>query len=102
VSSPPLACAVYFALVPIPASPPQTWLNPPPCFYFAYCRSYAALEKQGKSLCPACARACSGREYPLRVASRLPLYPSGKQLARELDMIEPGRKGLNSHDDNGG
>lgn len=66
-----------------------------PCFHFGCCRRYAELEKQGKSLCRACAPLHRGREYPLRSPTSESLYASGRQLARELEMIEPGRKGLN-------
>ena len=66
-----------------------------PCFHFGCCRRYAQLEKQGKSLCRACAPLHRGREYPLRPPTSESLYASGRQLARQLEMIEPGRKGLN-------
>ncbi len=66
-----------------------------PCFHFARCRRHAELEKQGKSLCRACAPLHRGREYPLRLSTAESLYASGRQLARQLEMIEPGRKGLN-------
>jgi hypothetical protein len=67
-----------------------------PCFHFVRCRRHAQLEKQGKSLCRACAWLHRGREYPLRSPAAESIYASGRQLARQLEMIEPGRKGLNS------
>jgi len=64
----------------------------PPCFYFYACRRHAALEKNGKSLCRACAAHAHGREYPLRTPCREPLYLSDREVATALGMIAPPRR----------
>ena len=64
----------------------------PPCFYFSACRGHAALEKNGKSLCHACAACTRGREYPLRAPSRLPLYLSDRELGEALSLISSPRR----------
>jgi len=64
----------------------------PPCFYFSACRRHAALEKNGKSLCRACAAHADGREYPLRAPSRQPLYLSDREVAGAVGMIAPPRR----------
>ena len=59
-----------------------------PCFYWKSCRRFAAVEKQGKSVCRECAERLKGMPYPMRPPTREPLYLTGWELARDLDMIE--------------
>ncbi len=83
-----MTCA---ALVDPQASPLTTDASPP-CFYWRVCGSRAAVEKQGKSVCPACATRLKGTAYPLRVPTRAPLYSSSRAAAAALDMVEKRRK----------
>jgi hypothetical protein len=69
--------------------------SPPPCFFWKLCRGRAALEKGGKSVCRRCAATLRGREYPLRPPTRQPLYPSGRDAAEAMQMIESNHKRLN-------
>jgi hypothetical protein len=41
-------------------------LAPPPCFYFAACKSTAVGCRNGKALCAKCAARFTGPMYPLR------------------------------------
>ena len=68
----------------LPVSQPAS----PPCFYWKSCRRLAALEKQGKVVCRACAERLKGVPYPLRVPTREPLYSTGSAAAEALDMVE--------------
>ena len=72
--------------------------SPPPCFFWVRCRAYAVCEKQGKSVCTACAGRLSGAPYPLRPPARQPLYLAGRDAAEAMDMIESGHKKLNSQE----
>jgi len=66
----------------------STDCSPPPCFYWKSCRRPAAVEQQGKSVCHLCAQRLKGIAYPLRPPSRAPLYQSGWEVARDVDMLE--------------
>ena len=72
--------------------------SPPPCFNWRLCRGRAALEKGGKSVCRRCAATLRGQEYPLRPPTRRPLYPSGRDAAEAMEMIESHHKRLNRSD----
>lgn len=61
---------------------------PPPCFHWHDCRSPAVCEKDGKSLCRACACGVPGLEYPLRPPNYPPLYLTGRLAAEDMDMVE--------------
>jgi hypothetical protein len=76
-----------------PSTPPDG--SPPPCFNWRLCRGRAALEKGGKSVCRRCAATLRGQEYPLRPPTRRPLYPSGRDAAEAMQMIESNHKRLN-------
>ncbi len=62
--------------------------EPPPCFFWRRCRRYAAVEKQGKSVCAECARGLRGTTYPLRPPTRESLYLLGHDAAAAMQMIE--------------
>ncbi len=76
--------------LPAEPRPFSTDCSPPPCFYWKSCRRYAGVEQQGKSVCRPCAERLKGIPYPLRLPTRAPLYHSGWELARDLDMLEEG------------
>jgi hypothetical protein len=63
----------------------------PACFYFRVCRNRARVEKNGKTMCRACAARCAGREFPLRPPSRAPLYKDDRELAVAMDLRPPRR-----------
>ena len=63
----------------------------PACFYFRICRNCAHIEKDGKTVCRACAARCPGREFPLRPPSRAPLYKDDRELAAAMDLRPPRR-----------
>lgn len=60
---------------------------PPACFFFRVCKAIAAVEKQGKAVCRACADKLAGREYELRKPTGTPIYPNAHRMAAELDML---------------
>jgi hypothetical protein len=60
-----------------------------PCFYFAACGRYAALEKCGKSLCCNCGRRFGRVEYPLRRPSREPLYFTTREARLAMGLEDP-------------
>lgn len=64
----------------------------PPCFFHRDCSGIAAVEKQGKAVCRACADGLKGTEYPLRAPSREPLYRRAEELVLQLEMKEGRRK----------
>lgn len=64
----------------------------PPCFFHRDCGGTAAVEKQGKAVCRACADGLKGTEYPLRAPSREPLYRKAEELVLQLEMKEGRRK----------
>ena len=59
--------------------------GPPPCFFFGKCKSRAECEKQGKTLCEACAAKLPGQRYPLRAPSRAPIYGHKDEIFRAMD-----------------
>lgn len=61
----------------------------PPCFFYRRCGHIAEIEKQGKSLCRACAAQIAADEFPLRPPTRDPLYWSAADLVRQLGMEPP-------------
>ncbi len=64
-----------------------------PCFFHRDCRGTAEVEKQGKAVCRKCAAGLKGDEYPLRGASREPLYANVRELILQLEMKESGHGG---------
>ncbi len=60
------------------------------CFFHHLCAGVAELEKQGKTVCRACASAMKGVEYPLRVPSIAPLFTpeEEKSLTGQMGMRE--------------
>lgn len=69
----------------------------PACFYFRICRNRAGVEKNGKTMCRACAARHPGREFPLRPPSRAPLYGNDRELAVAMDLRPPRRVGSALH-----
>jgi hypothetical protein len=63
-------------------------LAAPPCFFWHSCRHCAEIEKEGKSVCSACAARLIGRTFPLRAPTLEPLYANGRAAAEASDMIE--------------
>lgn len=70
----------------------ETGFSAPPCFFHRDCGGTAAVEKQGKAVCRACADGLNGIAYPLRAPSREPLYRKTEELVLQLEMKEGRRK----------
>jgi hypothetical protein len=70
----------------------EAGFSAPPCFFHRDCGGTAAIEKQGKAVCRACAGGLNGLEYPLRAPSREPLYRKAEELVLQLEMKEGRRK----------
>ena len=70
----------------------ETGFAAPPCFFHRDCGGTAAIEKQGKAVCRACAEGLNGIEYALRAPSREPLYRKAEELVLQLEMKEGRRK----------
>lgn len=50
-----------------------------PCFNFEKCGRLSEVEHRGRSLCRPCAEKLAGTPYPLREASRRPLYTRSEE-----------------------
>ncbi len=61
---------------------------PSPCYYRrAGCQNASEVEKQGRSVCRACAGFLIGQEYPLRRPTRRPIYPAEHQMREALHIL---------------
>lgn len=73
---------------------PEVLSGRPPCYYYEECASRAEVECGGRAVCRACATRMGRPVLPLRVQNAPMDVQSGRQMAIELRMVEPG--GLNA------
>jgi hypothetical protein len=58
------------------------------CFFFRECGSLAAIEKQGKFMCSACAEKVPGQSFRLRNRYETSHGTSWRKVADQMDMVE--------------